>query len=201
MPHTDTTMQRSHVINHLQKTQMANQTGLCFAYFSFTDPTFHGAAPLTLALLKKLCQQQRSVPDMLSKAKQEAREPTSVSSVETFIEVAQSFQQIFVVIDGLDECPEEQRPAILDFIIDASGVTSSCTKVFVSSRREGDIYSHFSFLKKPVIELEAGLITPDIIKFVREEVLRRRAVSELHIQEETLLEEVIQKLIGESNGM
>ena len=156
---------------------------------------------MTLSLLKQLCQQRRSVPDILSKAKQEAREPASVSSVETFIEVAQSFQQIFVVIDGLDECPEEQRPAILDFIIDASGVTSSCTKVFVSSRREGDIYSHFSFLKKPVIELEAGLITPDITKFVREEVLRRRAVSELHIQEETLLEEVIQKLIEDSNGM
>ncbi|KAL2033449.1 hypothetical protein VTO58DRAFT_104163 [Aureobasidium pullulans] len=191
----------SHVINHLQKNQTVNQTGLCFAYFSFTDPTFHGAAPLTLALLKQLCQQQRSVPDMLSKAKQEAREPASVSSVETFIEVAQSFQQIFVVIDGLDECPEEQRPAILDFIIAASGVTSFCTKVFVSSRREGDIYSHFSFLKKPVIELEAGLITPDIMKFVREEVSRRRAVSELHIQEETLLEEVIQRIIEESNGM
>ncbi|THZ70115.1 hypothetical protein D6C85_06186 [Aureobasidium pullulans] len=191
----------SHVINHLQKNQTVNQTGLCFAYFSFTDPTFHGAAPLALALLKQLCQQRRSVPDILSKAKQEAREPASVSSVETFIEVAQSFQQIFVVIDGLDECPEEQRPAILDFIIDASGVTSSCTKVFVSSRREGDIYSHFSFLKKPVIELEAGLITPDIMKFVREEVSRRRAVSELHIQEETLLEEVIQKLIEDSNGM
>ncbi|THW70199.1 hypothetical protein D6D19_07968, partial [Aureobasidium pullulans] len=191
----------SNVIDHLQKNQTAKQTGLCFVYFSFTDPTFHGAVPLTLALLKQLCQQQRSVPDMLSKAKQEAREPASVSSVETFVEVAQSFQQIFVVIDGLDECPEEQRPAILDFIIDASGVTSSCTKVFVSSRREGDIHSHFSFLKKPVIELEAGLITPDITKFVREEVLRRRAVSELHIQEETLLEEVIQKLIEESNGM
>ncbi|TIA56527.1 hypothetical protein D6C77_06862 [Aureobasidium pullulans] len=191
----------SHVINHLQKNQTANQTGLCFAYFSFTDPTFHGAVPLTLALLKQLCQQQRSVPDMLSKAKQEAREPASVSSVETFVEVARSFQQIFVVIDGLDECPEEQRPAILDFVTDASGVTSSCTKFFVSSRREGDIHSYFSFLRKPVIELEAGLITPDIIKFVREEVVRRRTVFELHIQEETLLEEVIQKLIGESNGM
>ncbi|THX25812.1 hypothetical protein D6D11_10357, partial [Aureobasidium pullulans] len=191
----------SHVINHLQKNQTVHQTGLCFAYFSFTDPTFHGAAPLTLALLKQLCQQQRSVPDMLSKAKQEAREPASVSSVETFVEVARSFQQIFVVIDGLDECPEEQRPAILDFVIDASSVTSSCTKFFVSSRREGDIHSHFSFLRKPVIELEAGLVTPDIIKFVREEVVRRRTVFELHIQEETLLEEVIQKLIEESNGM
>ncbi|THZ83652.1 hypothetical protein D6C84_04762, partial [Aureobasidium pullulans] len=191
----------SHVINHLQKNQTANQTGLCFAYFSFTDPTFHGAAPLTLALLKQLCQQRISVPDMLSKAKQEAREPASVSSAETFVEVARSFQQIFVVIDGLDECPERQRPAILDFIIDASDVTRFCTKFFVSSRREGDIHSHFNFLKKPVIVLEAGLITPDIIKFVREEVLRRRTVSELHIQEETLLEEVIHKLIEESNGM
>ncbi|THX39743.1 hypothetical protein D6D10_04047 [Aureobasidium pullulans] len=191
----------SHVINHLQKNQTVNQTGLCFAYFSFTDPTFHGAAPLTLALLKQLCQQRRSVPDILSKAKQEAREPASVSSAETFVEVARSFQQIFVVIDGLDECPERQRPAILDFIIDASGVTSFCTKFFVSSRREGDIHSHFNFLKSPVIVLEAGLITPDIIKFVREEVLRRRTVSELHIQEETLLEEVIHKLIEESNGM
>ncbi|THX58120.1 hypothetical protein D6D06_03221, partial [Aureobasidium pullulans] len=191
----------SHVINHLQKNQTVNQTGLCFAYFSFTDPTFHGAAPLTLALLKQLCQQRRSVPDILSKAKQEAREPASISSAETFVEVARSFQQIFVVIDGLDECPERQRPAILDFIVDASGVTSFCTKFFVSSRREGDIHSHFNFLKSPVIVLEAGLITPDIIKFVREEVLRRRTVSELHIQEETLLEEVIHKLIEESNGM
>ncbi|THY31699.1 hypothetical protein D6D00_02138, partial [Aureobasidium pullulans] len=190
----------SHVINHVQGNQTGNQTGLCFAYFSFTDKNFHGAAPLTLALLKQLCQQQRSVPEVLSKAKQEARESASVSRVETFVEVARSFQQVFVIIDGLDECPEEKRFAILDFVVKASSA-SACTKFFVSSRKEGDIHSHFSYLKTPAIELEAGMITPDIKRFVREEASRLRATSKLRIESDDLLEKVIQDLIKKSDGM
>ncbi|THZ91884.1 hypothetical protein D6C82_09707, partial [Aureobasidium pullulans] len=190
----------SHVINHVQESQTGNQTGLCFAYFSFTDKTIHGAAPLTLALLKQLCQQQRSVPDVLSKAKQEARESASVSRIETFIEVARSFQQVFVIIDGLDECPEEKRFAILDFVVQSSSA-SACTKFFVSSRKERDIHSHFSNLKTPAIELEAGMITPDIKRFVREEASRLRAASKLRIESDDLLEKVIQDLIKKSDGM
>jgi hypothetical protein len=194
-------MSRSHVIDHIQKKYAGLRTGLCFAYFSFTDPTFQDLTLLIALLAKQLCQQYRTVPEELMRAKQDAVEPGDILDTELFINIAKLYETLFIVIDGLDECPEEKRSPILDFIVEASSNIRSDIKIFVSSRKEPDIVARFQYLNTPAIELETGKITPDIQKFVRHEALKLRTESKLRVRDDALFSEIVQKLVEKSDGM
>lgn len=156
-----------------------------------------------LAILDQLCRKLEEMPKILLDSQNRAEEPADVSYAEFLIKVAKSFTQVFIIIDGLDECPEKERSEILKFIAQTvhTPIDKACFKIFVSSRRDADINAAFSSIRTPVIELEAGKITPDIKKFVREEALRLRATSELRIESDDLFERVIQDLIKKSDGM
>jgi hypothetical protein len=194
-------MQRSHVINYIQQNYVGKQTGLCFAYFSFTDPNFQDLTMLVALLLKQLCQQHNSIPEELLKAKRQARDPASVSDSNMFLSVTELYQRTFVVVDGLDECSEEKRSPILDFLVEVSSRSNSHVKILVSSRKESDINDQFKRLSTPAIELETGIITPDIRGFVHYEASRLRAESKLHVRDDGLFEEIVQKLVEKSDGM
>jgi hypothetical protein len=135
------------------------------------------------------------------KVNHSAKEPTDVVDTDLFASTAKCYQQVFIVIDGLDECPEERRSPILDFVIEVSSQLDSNIKVFVSSRKEFDISSRFVNLNTPAIELETGKITPDIQNFVRHEASRLRTESELRVRDDALFAEIIQKLVAMSDGM
>ena len=118
-----------------------------------------------------------------------------------FTDITKSYQRLFIVIDGLDECPEEKRSPILDFIVDSSSNSDSNIKVFVSCRKEFDISTRFLNLNTPAIELETGKITPDIQSFVRHEASRLRAESSLRVRDDALFAEIIERLVEMSDGM
>lgn len=105
------------------------------------------------------------------------------------------------MVDGLDECAQERRSSILNFIVKASGDPNSNINVFVSSRKEPDISARFKHLNTPAIELETGKITPDIQSFVQHETLRLRKEAELHVQDDALLAEIVEKVVEKSDGM
>lgn len=192
---------RSHVINHIQQNYIDDRTGLCFAYFSFTDPAFQDLTLLIALFLKQLCQQHGTVPEELIRAKQEAKEAADVLDHGLFTDITKSYQRMFIIIDGLDECPEERRTPILDFILEIVSEPSCDIRVFVSSRKEPDITARFKYLNTPAIELETGKITPDIRKFVQHEALRLRTESKLRVQDDALFVELVQILIEKSDGM
>lgn len=194
-------MQRSHVVDHIQNNHVGEHTGLCFAYFSFTDQTFQDLGLLIGVFLKQLCHQRGTIPGQLIKAKQEAIEPSDVLDTDLFIDIARPYERIFIVIDGLDECPEEKRSPVLDFIVEASSNSDSNIKIFVSSRKESDINACFKHLSTPAIELETGKITPDIQSFVQHEASRLRTESKLRVRDDTLFAEIIRRLVEKSDGM
>lgn len=176
-------------------------TGLCFAYFSFKDATFQDLTLLVPLFLKQLCLQHGMIPDELMKVKQEVKEPADISDTDLFTDITKLYQRVFIVVDGLDECAQERRSSILNFIVKASGDSNSDIKVFVSSRKEPDISARFKHLNTPAIELETGKITPDIRSFVQHEAFRLRRDTELHVRDDALLVEIVQKVVERSDGM
>ena len=154
--------------------------------------------------MKQLCSKRDAIPDVLAKVKREAGDPTVVANADAFSKVVDVYQQVFVVIDGLDEGLEDQRSPILDFIVEVMSIPSSCVKFFIISRREHDISNYFNGLNTPVIELETGKVTPDIKKFVYDEATRLRNASygsKLHVNSDDLFNEIVQTLTRKSDGM
>ncbi|THW69918.1 hypothetical protein D6D19_08098, partial [Aureobasidium pullulans] len=79
----------SQVIKYLEGFQsvQAGQTGMCFAYFSLGDASFRSAGSLILALAEQLCRKRSQLPEWLSKARKENRDPLALANLSNFIKL------------------------------------------------------------------------------------------------------------------
>jgi len=127
---------------------------------------------------------------------------STASNPGLFLSLAESFKEVFIVLDALDECPKPQRPEIISFVSEVIA-KMQCAKVFITSRREGDILQAFEG-KTSTIQIEAKNIAADIELYVRDEVaeLRKgRHGKRLYLTSDKLQEEIIRTLMSKADGM
>ena len=110
-----------------------------------------------------------------------------------------------MVLDALDECPEKDRPGILNFITNMVTSATPCQiKIFVTSRREMDIAKAFENKTIPTIQIEPGNVAKDIEAFARsqvEELRRGEDGKTLYVTSDDLAERIIQSLTMKADGM
>lgn len=128
---------RSSIINYLE-TQV-KQTGIGIAYI-YCD---YGNALLTVSdlitsLLQQLFRQSPKIPGNLLKIyKSYTRETVHLGLEErsTFLrDVIESFSQVFIVVDGLDECPHRETRNVRDELLDQLKELPLKTQLLFTSR-------------------------------------------------------------------
>jgi hypothetical protein len=147
-----------------------------------------------------------------------------------FWELARSFEEVYIIIDGLDECQEDSRRQILQFILDPTQGTSAAVgkdscgsnnentergsksksenenriiviKAIVISRHETDIAEVFRRHANPTLRIENENVAPDIARFVHGETESLIQEERLRIYNHELKNKIINRLISEANGM
>ena len=156
-------------------------------------------------LIKQLCQKQGHISDNLLQIKRDGRSRSLVGSLECFLSLAEGFSEVFVVFDALDECPKQNRHAILGFITELVTRSTSCRmKVFATSRRETDIAEAFSRNHVPTVQILAEDVADDIKMFVRSKVDELRAGKDgkvLYVTSDELKETIVETLARKAEGM
>ena len=176
--------------------------GISFAYYNYRNPEFGDHRNIIGALIKQLCQKKDHVPSELLELRRNSHSNSTASNPDLFISLAESFKEVFIIFDALDECPRPQRPEIISFIGKVVAKTQ-CAKVFITSRREGDILQAFEG-KTSTIQIEAKNIAADVALYVRDEVAELREGrhgKRLYLTSDQLQEEIISTLVGKADGM
>ena len=153
--------------------------------------------------MKQLCRKKDVIPPWLLRFKHDSYHSSTASTQDSFISLARTFDEVFLVIDALDECPKDERSHIIQFITEVTN-TLPRTKVFVTSRRESDIVDAFESSNTPTIKIEAENVAADIKLFVTTEVNRLRrgyGGKRLQLQNDTLEERIIRILTDKAEGM
>lgn len=157
------------------------------------------------AFIKQLCQKKHDLPNNLLQIKRDARSQSLVGSQEYFLSLAESFSEVFVVIDALDECPKQKRQDILGFIAEVVTTPAPCRiKFFSTSRREADITEAFSRNHVPTVQILAENVAADIKTFARSKVEELQAGKHgkmLYVTKDELKEKIIQTLAQKAEGM
>ena len=177
--------------------------GICFAYYDFKKPDLGDPPKIISALIKQLCRKLSFIPQDLLSFKQNSLRPSFASLQQLFISVSKSFEEIFLLVDALDECPSDQRHQIIGFFNYVVGSVST-VKIFITSRKEGDIAEAFEQNSTPVIRIEAQNVTEDIKKFLEDEVKRLRTGhhgKRLYLQDHSLEGIIISTLSDNADGM
>lgn len=149
--------------------------------------------------IKQLCRKMPELPDEVlnfyHKFTRDARKPHFEDLQSLFVRCVRHLKQVFVVLDGLDECPEEYRRPILEFIC-TIGTPGMNVKAFVTSRWERDIYHVFSRQGIARLEIQPAHVEKDIA-----EVVKHQVEAELSKISPDLQQEVIRTLTEKSGGM
>lgn len=190
----------SQVIQYIQDTHLSANDGICFAYFTLSNTSFKDSDALILALLNQLCRSRDLVPGWLLQAKKEGRGPLENATTANLLRLTEPYARTFIIIDGLDECPDAGRRSVLTFI---GALTSSKPgfKVFVTSRKKTDIARALDRREVFQVATDSKGTTNDINLLVRQRAASLRLDRSLLIQSNVLFDQVVSTLIQKADGM
>src|SRR5437667_3275724 len=153
-----------------------DKVGIAFAYIKYDSPDSQQPSRVVSTFIKQLCWKREEIPqhllDFYHTYDRDARIPALDKYKDAVVRLAKSYTQIFLVIDALDECKQDEqgqvfnREQILDLIFDLAD-SIPCANIFVTSRRETDIARSFVCRKAPTIQIEARNVAEDINTFVK----------------------------------
>ena len=173
----------------------------CYAYyyFDFNDTAKRKAYSMVSSLLGMLGYSTESQPqcirDLHDKHLSGQQEPSFDDIVSALVSVLQGRRKIYILLDALDECSEQDR--LLKCICT---IESTCKNVniFVSSRREYNITEALVDRVKYDIDMKIAAVDADIELFVRNFLSTDRALSKWPSD---IRAEIKDELCGRSGGM
>ncbi|KAL0631967.1 hypothetical protein Q9L58_009170 [Maublancomyces gigas] len=180
-----------------------DRAGLGFMYYKYQNREAQKFKDIIPALVKQLCQKKHVLATEVKELyRQYSRQDQFLSQAKCqalLMEVSESFEQVFIVIDALDECVDQD--VVLPLIAALIQSSSTKIKICITSRRQQFILHSLAKLKCPTIEIEAKKVDQDIAVFVSAEIDRRSEDYIYDIISPELRILIKAALVGESNGM
>lgn len=127
------------------------------------------------------------------------RYPDADELLEILLLVLKHFEQVFIVLDGVNGCGRNSRVDIaagIELIMESSPVT---IKLFIASRAVEDLGQAFG--KYISLPISVGNTASDIVSFANGTVQAKIASGELVVQTQTLVEEIVDALVKGAQGM
>ena len=193
------------MIEYVTSERALDQTaGIGFAYYNYQSPELHEVPLVIAALVKQLCRKRGDIPTGFLKTKLDAMPSSQLGDQESFVTAAGQFEEVFLIVDALDECAKSVRYGILNFLREIVDDRRLLVKIFVTSRREMDIEAEFNRLNRPTIMVEARSVAADISRYVADEVtcLRRgQGGKKLYVKSDDLERHIVDTLTTKADGM
>ncbi|KAK0380335.1 vegetative incompatibility protein HET-E-1 [Colletotrichum limetticola] len=188
------TVLSSTVIQHTLRHRRSNPSiGLCFFFFSFNDVSKQDASAMLRALILQLSDQLDYVPSALQRIhdlrKKHNIPPSTADLLQCFRQVLQLFQNVYVVLDALDESPREtSRFDLLETLKDIRTWPKLGLHLLVTSRDEVDIREGLEVGEQATILMKHEGIDDDIASYVSQYLQRRL---KLWTEHHALIEKVL----------
>lgn len=180
-----------------------NRIGIACFYFNFQSETAKDLASVLSSLIKQLCRRKSEIPqslvDLYNRCTFNDKAPKVRELQAQFRTIIDTFEEVFLVIDAMDECNECHRKQFLQFIVELFHTSSSRLKIFVASRPEKDIERTFVSKAFETILIEAKRVDKDISVYVQHELAHRQ--HDYCDIDEDFRKHIEDALVSQSGGM
>jgi len=188
------------------------KVGVAYVYFNDSLESLPPSRVVS-TFIKQLCW-EREIPqylfDFYHAYDRDARTPSFDKYKENFFRLVKCFDRVFIIIDALDECMQDEereilnRRRIMNFIFELTDDLKDdppCVKVFVTSRRETDIADAFALHQTSTIQIEAKNVAGDINAYVNQHVEDLVKMKQLKLRRSTLKKKIVEMLVANAEGM
>ncbi|THH13086.1 hypothetical protein EW146_g7087 [Bondarzewia mesenterica] len=150
MPGSGKTILSSSAIEHI-KPRCDQDASRAFAYFFFdsrdSQEERQAHDKLIRSLIKQLSAKPHNLSDALVKLYDNGQhQPLAKNLEETLQLIIQEFEDVYIVIDALDECHQRSRSKLLKWIGTVTESTGGKLHLLVTSRKEPDVEKGLSSL-------------------------------------------------------
>ncbi|KAH8726741.1 hypothetical protein GQ44DRAFT_613477, partial [Phaeosphaeriaceae sp. PMI808] len=156
IPGAGKTMMAAITVDHLQKNEQTPNVGVVYIYCNYQRQADQSTSILLAAMLKQLVQDRPSIAEPVSilydKHRPRATRPTLEEMLSTLRTVLANYSRVYVVVDALDECLQQDRRQLLKTLRDLQSNASLC--LMATARFIPDIVEEFT--EMPKLEVRAG---------------------------------------------
>lgn len=156
-------LHRSLVIDHILDQGLETNKAMAYFYFDYRDQDQQKPMSFVKSILRQVATRTASLPQPLvnfhERFKRDLAACSMTDLLEVFKDVCATTDQVYVVLDALDECrSKDHRKEILRFL---SSLDLGITRLFATSRSHPhDIKQHFAGIEPILIQAtEADLNT------------------------------------------
>jgi hypothetical protein len=203
IPGAGKTILCSTLIDHVQGLCKA-QSGahLAYYYFDSGDPSNQNPGRIFRCLLWQLTRQHDVVSSPVLDLYEGRKKVSDDQLASTLCEVFRGDGQSFIILDGLDECAEENRGRFFDVLLKHLGRASCKVNFLVTSRKQPDMEERMGQVpnsKLHVMPIFTSDVTTDIRLYVAAQLATQRATRDWN--DETLEKEVEDTVSEQAHGM
>ncbi|KAI9654916.1 MAG: hypothetical protein M1821_005669 [Bathelium mastoideum] len=173
--------------------EMGDNVVLAVFYFSFSDNQKQSYEDLLRSLVAQLAWKEPGL-SMLQQAYEKPNQsvPREDDLEKILLSSVGSYNEVFLVLDALDESPEDGdiRQAMLERV-ESLTQSASNLKILATSRELRDVRESMETVKAEPISVATSAVDEDIRKYVATQLSRDRRFSRLNSRTTTLIEETI----------
>ena len=141
---------------------------LAYFYFDFNDIEKQEVSTFMSSLIAQLCNQVVDIPEQLKglyKRCNNGRQKATICELKmTLSRIIKDLEDVFIIIDALDECSKNgERGELLEFITEIKAWSSSNIHLLVTSQLELDIKETLTpLLTSQAISIQGAQVESDI---------------------------------------
>jgi ankyrin repeat domain-containing protein 50 len=159
----------STIIEHMKEhCDLKSGFALAYFYFDFNDTEKQEVSTFVSSLIAQLCNQVVDIPEQLEdlyKRCNNGRQKATMRELKTILSrMMKDLEDVFIVVDALDECPKNgEREELLEFITEIRAWSSSNMHILATSRLEPDIKETLTpLLTSQAISIQGFQVESDI---------------------------------------
>ncbi|EMC97141.1 hypothetical protein BAUCODRAFT_106474 [Baudoinia panamericana UAMH 10762] len=180
--------------------QAAANAGCAVFYFSFSDDRKQSYENLLRSLIAQLGWKEPGLSMLRQAYDKQNRSVPGVDELERILSSSVSaFDDVFVLLDALDECPES-GDLRQDMLVKVEKITQESTriKIFATSRESGDIRDSMDTIRAKRIDIATSAVDADIRQYVTSQLASDRRLAGLGSASKAAIETTIME---RSDGM
>ncbi|KAH0566013.1 hypothetical protein GP486_000585 [Trichoglossum hirsutum] len=196
---TSTTM----VVDHLTATAATGGSVVAHFYCDYSEPDTLTAVAILGCLIKQLLEKVDISDGIAGRIDQcykcGAGKPTADELITILLAVMRLFTEVYIIMDGIDECESQEREDIFSIIRQLAGFGGCVAKAYISSREEIDIKKSFAGYRQ--IHISEADVMLDINSYVKRVVEEKVQARKLVVRDYSLVGTVIDALSRGARGM
>lgn len=188
----------------LQHCGSGTKHAVAYFYFKADDASKKTRTGMLRALIKQLFEQGNRESQALKRLSKSQQQPTVSLLLSTLKDMVSEFDEIFFILDALDEC--EEHSDLLDDLEEMYKWKTENLHTLVTSRDEEGIKDSIKNSIEPLcknygeIPISAALVKEDIRAYVRERLRTDKGLK--RFRDQPKVQEEIEKILTEkSDGM